>query len=638
MKKERIQGLDRLIMAVLWIITFSFGLFLTLRLNIPPVLDEVGILANTAFADGYDWSESCYTIGGYYYKYGVSVLYIPFLKLIDDPYILYKVLLSFNMAVYSFTSVIAYVISKKYMNLKCTDSAALALISGIFPSCMLYQLYARADVLLIFLPWAVLLILLELTSLDENQKIKRIVLSVVLSFCSVYAYASHTRGLVVILAVLITVIILRLAGRLKIVNFPAYSGSTVIFLAVDKLVSKIFYNGVYGIYGTQHASVESFDFQYLKKLFSKHGISTFFKQITGWLFDGMTVSYGMIFIGILGGIILFIRYIRKKQVSDEEAVFSVFSVLNFLGAFGMGIIFFFPVTDKYYLGQMLTRSDRLVYERYMAAAFGPLFLLAVFLLFFRKEIVKKWVCAVCVAAYGIIFAVFSLKCVDYIEGVQGCARNYLSLCTFLNVDGGTTNDAFADITGSFIKAGILGLSVFLIVLVIACFARVEKIRVYAATITFIVISGFIIISCYNKVRISRDRVLCEWTKEPSEILLQLADKADDYPVLWDGSAKDIKHYQYQAKSFVVGSYCTETSLSDNCFIISKKNRFIKDYFADDYYVFEAFDYENTSRDMIYVKGDELCSRLEELGWKMMPYKGKMKPATFPDEPQKLIIK
>lgn len=642
MRKERLNGKDFGIMGMLWGITFVFGLLMALRLNIPPVLDEVGVLANSAYAVGDDWSECTYTMGGYYYKYGLSILYAPFMLLIENPFVLYKVLLSFNMAVYSFSTVIAYVILKKHLGIEVRAAAPVALACGLLPSCMLYELYAKADVLMIFLPWTAALILLELTGLETEKKLKRAVLSGLLSFCSVYAFATHTRGIVVILAVLFSLILLKAIARLTIVNAPVYFGTSAFFLLIDKLVSGVFYDGVYGIYGTQHASAESFDFQYLKKIFSGHGISSFFKLVFGWLFEGMTATYGLLGIGILGGIVLLVIYLKKRRteerISDEAAVFSLFSVMNFLGAFGMGLIFFFPVTDKYYLGEMVVRSDRLVYERYMVAAFGPLLLLALYLLCFRRDVIKKWVPVVCVGGYAAVSAVFFLKCAGYLEGVVGAARYFISLCVFLKVDGGTTYAAFDDISGAFFKSFLLGFAIFIILLLVIYLLKKDKLGTIVFSLVFIAASVVITIICYDRIRLSRDGVLCEWTEEPADIILQLAGEADDYPILWDGSAKDIKHYQFIAKSFVVGSYCTGTVQADNCFIISRKNRYIKDYYEDDYYLFESFDYKNATRDIIYVKGEELRSKLEGLGWKLKKYKGKLKPATLPDEPQALIIR
>lgn len=624
---------DRVVCMLIWLVFCVAGLIFALRLNVPPVLDEVGILANSAYMVGYDWSETVYTMGGYYYKYGISILYAPFLKLIDNPYAVYKSIMAFNMIIYSFIPVIAYRILKNHLGTARKQAVIMACISGLLPSCFLYQMYAKADSMLIFIPWLVLLILFELDKTEKDNKTKRALLSILLAFTGVYAFAVHTRGIVVVIATVMTVLLARLINKKKLANIPVYLASTIVFLAADKLISNVFYDGVYGIYGTGHASAESFDFEYLKKIFSAEGMRSFLKLITGWLYDGINVSFGIILIGGICGILLILKRKNAKHV-----IFSLFAVLNFLGSFGMGVIFFFPSANRYYIGEMISRSDRLIYDRYMATGYGPLILLGIYILFIRTDYCKKAVKFISGFIYAGVFAGFFIKCAGYLEGVTGCARYFIAMCPFLSVDGGQTFDAFENIKQALLFAGIFDAAVFLLLMITVEIVKKEKIRTYIGGGIVIAASVFLIISCYCKIRISRDESLYRWTKEPAELLNELSDLADEYPVLWDNSAKDIKHYRFLCKKYIVGSYCTDTSKADNCFIISKKNRFIKDYFNDDYYTFACFDYENTSKDMVYVKGEALKERLENMGYEMLRYTGRLKPVTLPDTPMKFISK
>jgi len=629
--ENRIVLSDRKIGILLWLLFFGVGLIFGLQLNVPPVLDEVGILANSAYMDGYDWSETVYTMGGYYYKYGISLLFAPFLKLIDNPYAVYKAIMVFNMAVYAFIPVFSYRILKNHLGASRIASVLMALASGIIPSCFLYQLYAKADSMLIFLPWAVTLILLELEKTEKDNKRKRIFLSVLLSFVSVYAFTVHTRGLVVIIATAMTVILVRVIAKKKLVNLIAYISSSIVFLLLDRLLSDFFYKGVYSIYGTGHASAESFDFEYLKKIFSKEGFLSIIKLATGWLYDGLSTTYGIIAIAVICGVIIIFKSKRSEQIT-----FALFAVLNFLGAFGMGILFFFPPANKYYIGESVVRADRLIYDRYMAAGYGPLLLLGLYILIVRRDIVKNWIKAVCAVAYAIVFVGFIVKCASYLEGVTGCARYYISMCTFLDVNGGSTFAAFENIKDALLYAGLLDAGIFIVLLAVSSLVKKEKLRGILLTGVFIIVSTVITIICYEKIRVSRDDLLYRQTKEPVELMLQLEDFADDYPVLWENSAKDIKHYQFLLKEFVIGSYCTDSSKAENCFIISRRNRFIKEYYNKDYYIFEDFDYAGSSKDMVYVKGKELADKLTAAGFKMTKYKGKFKAITLPSEKQDFI--
>ena len=65
-------------------------------------------------------------------------------------------------------------------------------------------------------------------------------------------------------------------------------------------------------------------------------------------------------------------------------------------------------------------------------------------------------------------------------------------------------------------------------------------------------------------------------------------------------------------------------------MIVQKGHFLKEYYNDDYYVFDDFDYENATRDIVYVKGSKLADRLKEKGYGMTKYEGKLKKAKYPE--------
>lgn len=640
---------DRLICFFLFTACFGTGLITALKLNIPPVLDEVGILANSAYAAGYDWSETTYTMGGFYYKYGISLLYAPFLKLIDDPYILYKVLLSINVFLYAFVPVIAYTIQKKHLQMKRLVAVLFAIIVGAIPCCFIFQLYAKADSMLIVLPWVVLYLVMELSGVNSGRK--KTVLSILLAAVSMYSYMVHTRGVVIIIALILTIVLAGVLNKKCVINIPAFLVTAAILLVVDKWLSGLFYDGVYGAYGTAHASAESFEFSELKKIFTLPGLKTLGRLIIGWLFTGMTATSGLMGVGVLGGIIFgikefWIKIFKKKTVEIEketesvcpsERILSIYSVLSMLGVFAMGILFFFPPVYKYLNVEAVVRSDRLIYERYMAAAFGPLVMYGLYLLYRGSTNIgqkaKRAVLIISGAAFAGIIALFMFECVEYIEGVQGNSRYIIGLSMFLKVSGGSTNAIFPDMSQSLLKAGLLGFGLYILLAVLsevkADKKSAGKLILLAGTALAAMYVTLILVS-FNNIRLSRDEALYSWTSEPAGYMLNLPSEFSEYPVFWDYSAKDIKHYQFQLKNYRIGSYCTKTKKADNCFVIVQKGHFLKEYYNDDYYVFNDFDYENATRDIVYVKGSKLAKRLEEKGYGMTKYEGKLKKAKYPE--------
>ena len=254
---------------IILLVSLVWGLYFALKLNVPPVVDEVGTVANTALLMGWDWSETVWAMGGCYFKYGFSLLYYPFMLFIEDSYMLYKAMLALNMLFLSLIPVMTYDIMKKHIGCDRTESVMIAFTSAVFPSTLLYMTYAKADVILIFLPFPILLILLELGKLRtkgvepliaKRNKRRRICLSVLLAFFTIYAYMSHTRGVVILLAVLVSVLFIRIICRIPTVEYISFLITSGVLLFVDKQVSQYFKNAIYGVYGTSYYSLESYDF------------------------------------------------------------------------------------------------------------------------------------------------------------------------------------------------------------------------------------------------------------------------------------------------------------------------------------------------------------------------------------------
>ena len=59
--------------------------------------------------------------------------------------------------------------------------------------------------------------------------------------------------------------------------------------------------------------------------------------------------------------------------------------------------------------------------------------------------------------------------------------------------------------------------------------------------------------------------------------------------------------------------------ADNYFIISKHDDIDMTWYNQDYYLFDDFDYENADYDIIYVKGEQLKEKMEQLGYTMVKY-------------------
>lgn len=623
---------DTFIKVALYLFSLIFMTVLVSFLNIPPVNDEVATLASPEYLLGNDWSETLYSIGGYYFKYGAGMIYLPLMLIFKNPYVLYKAMLILNCAINAFTPVIAYTIFKKHLGANRTASGLIALSTVVYPATVLFTMYTRADSLLLFLPWPITLILLELLKISfdipngdkKRLKRRRVILSLVLAALCIYSYAVHTRGIVILLAVVVSCLIAFLVLRVRFIAVIPFSLVCAGLLLVDKALSGFFYDRLYSYYGTSFSSVESYNFSALSDIFTAEGFKAFIKETLGTLFNVCVSSYGLVIIAVILGTVLLVRYLRnKREATPAWVLFTLFTLVLFVGTFMMSIIYFFPYVYDYYTGVSVIRSDWLVYGRYIACSSSGAVALGLYLLFRdtgRRAIVTK---TLSLFIYAGVCAAFLKFCAPFMEGVSSVSRNFIQLCTFAQFQGeGLTTGIIGNISEALLWAALTGGAVFVILLVLSV-VRKDKPFVKLITLCFIVASVIIAMVNYDKARLARDEKLYQWVSTPVEILLQNGDLSE-YPIYVDDSAKDIKHYQYVCAKYTCCSSLTDSSGAEEMFIISRKKNFPRELYNDDYYILGAFDYEGAVHDILFVKGHELAGKLKDRGYEVSLYTGKLK--------------
>ncbi len=622
---------------VLYFATLIFGIILANGLSVPPVIDEVATLANSAHILGRDWSEALFAMGGYYFKYGAALLYLPAMKLFKDVYTAYRMMLIANVVLYAFIPVFAMKILNRHMGVKKSVSVALAATTGLFPSTILYVLYARADAVLLFILWPIIYIILELIAIEGGAKgstaakkalTKRILLSCVLAVCMVYAYMAHTRGIAVVLAVVVSLILIRIVCKAVSVEWISFSVVSAVMLLIDKKAAGLFKSALYGKYGTSFSSAESFDFAYLKKIFTPGGFKLFLREITGTAYNVIVSSYGLAAIAFFAAITVFVLYLKNKNAaSNAEMALITVSLMAFLASFMMSCIYFVPYAGKMLEGIYEERADWLVYGRYAACGAGPLVLYGLYYLCCRnlpekKERRSRIVVVVLSSVLCLgTAAAFVFKCLDLLVGKSAVSRNFIQLCTFLKLPkDGQTTAVFDNLGTAFVYAGILAGVVMVLMLTATVGRNGRGFRVAAVVAVFAAASILIALVNYVKIRDGRDEVLYNGTKESVAVLTKVASKINDCGVVVDSGAKDIKHYQYLLPTYRCGRSNTDVFKEDEFFIIAKKGTLKKKYTAfEDLYVFSDFDYNNAEGDVVYIKGAKLANAAKKAGYKTAPY-------------------
>ena len=648
----RLDGKDRIINVLLYAVTLALLGTMALQLNNPPVLDEVGTMANTAFLAGYDWTECVMSMGNHYYKLGMPLLYYPAFMLIKAPFVLYRVCIFINTVLISFVPVFAYTIVRKHMlptsklatGTVLTDRvipALLALAVGLLPSVDLHSLYAKSDPMLIFLAWPISLCILEgLDAVRADNKKKNYICSILAGFLSVYAYFSHTRGVVVIIALVMTNLAMHIFTRKKPFAWIPYIASTGAFMVLERIVSGFIKRNVL-IYGTKHGTLDSAGLGELKHLASRSGILSMVKLIIGWLYNVFAASYGMIIIGLFVTIFLIFKtFAYKKSYGSREAIpyketaFAAFSFLNFCGSFAMGALFFFRPVHQFFLNADSGRADRVVFGRYTVCTVGPVVLIALFCLIYRSDLLGIKTKIVSVCCYAIIFLLFVFYVSPWLDGHSANSRYFISLCTFMKYpyEGGTSA-VIENMCEALKYAGLLAFGIFAAVLFLSLKVGDKGSELYAKLrnplmLGLIAVYSLIII-CVNftGARLARDKFLYSRVNKTASVLNDIAEKTDieeKYPfVLIIDTNLNIKHHQAASIAYNFGTYKTRIADMDNMFIVAEKNRFLSRYCDDDYYLFDSFDYKKPTKDIVYVKGEALAAELKAAGYSLTKYTGEL---------------
>ena len=198
---------DRICMISLFAVMLVLMGVPALCLSTNTVVDELGTLTNTALLTGRNWGTGILSNGGYYYRYGMAFVWLlPFL-IFKDPIIVYKAASFVNALFMATTPVMAYYIGRRYLKLeKEKDAVLLAAGSAIISSVMFQAIYLRGDMMLIVLNWVCALFILN--AMYAKTKKERQIYTILLSFCAVYAYACHSRGIVMVIASAMTVLLI----------------------------------------------------------------------------------------------------------------------------------------------------------------------------------------------------------------------------------------------------------------------------------------------------------------------------------------------------------------------------------------------------------------------------------------------
>lgn len=380
---------------VLYIATLTLSLIPAFFYTAPAFEDGLGTMATAAYLAGYDWSNFL-AADGYYYKYGQSLWYLLPFFLIPHAVLRYRVMLIINSVLTSFIPVIAWRIAEGKLHIEKRTAFLIAFLTGIYPSILLYSKYTWAETNLMVLPWVCLLLLLKIYGIEERHRGRD---SIFLAVTVVYAYMSHQRGMVLILAVTLTLVCpqftLQRMSCMRCVShntscgshsaipydekkgifWPAYLLTLGAGLLVDFILSGWQKTYVYAGAVMEHNTLRDFlQPELYRKLLSEEGLRVVLDTVVGWLFHSGASTFGCAFLGLLFMIGVVWRWLRGQERQEYGyLVVSLMGLFCYFGALALGLLFFFQELYGYFDGSRVERCDHLLFGRYLESSV-PIFL------------------------------------------------------------------------------------------------------------------------------------------------------------------------------------------------------------------------------------------------------------------------
>lgn len=519
-KKTKFLQLTQMlpVATILYFATLSLSIIPAFFYTAPAFEDGLGTMATAAYLAGYDWSNFL-AADGYYYKYGQSLWYLLPFFLIPHAVLRYRVMLIINSVLTSFIPVLAWRIAEGKLHIEKRTAFLIAFLTGIYPSILLYCKYTWAETNLMVLPWVYLLLLLKIYGIEEKHRIRD---SIFLAAAVVYAFMSHQRGMVLILAVTLTLVCMQFTlwrmscmrcvscdtgcvshsaisfDEKKGIFWPAYLLTLGAGLLVDFILSGWQKTYVYAGAVMEHNTLRDFlKPELYRKLLSEEGLRVVLDTVVGWLFHSGASTFGCAFLGLLFMIGVVWRWLRGQERQEYGyLVVSLMGLFCYFGALALGLLFFFQDLYGYFDGSRVERCDHLLFGRYLESSVPILLFLGLTVLWGGKKGAGwrlRWmalsldVCVTLATAFRLLPLMDHVSC--YVHSL-------MALNLFMDTSDITgTLDVIPNYAEALAAFGVLSLLIFIFLL---C-ARGKKGRRCSAVVLCIL---FLWIYVYNSVTVT----------------------------------------------------------------------------------------------------------------------------------------
>ncbi len=593
----------------LYIINIIIQITVIPLFSTPTFGDGINPLALGFKLRGDDWT-SYLMADGYYYKYGQMLFYLPFIVLIKNNVVLYRVLLLINSLLISLIPVCAFQIVTKYLN--CVNkkvSWGIALLIGVIPAVTLNSKYTWSEPILMLIPWLIMLLFMKAMEKENSRKEKRLY-GLLIGILQTYAYMVHNRGIVILIASLLCVLLIRFMLKEKCISMFSYLSATIGLCMLDLFMAPRLKEYLYGtganLIGEGKGIINK---GFIKNLFSETGLKTIGEEFAGWIFANASSTLGLSVLGIVISFFVIIHFWRFLKDSKKEFILVFFSLLCFLGALALGSLFFF--NDLFAAADMdvAKRGDKLIYTRYLDGAGVCISFIGLYFLLCRRE---KWI-KNCILYSGLLFFLFHgffvSRIATRINDTITWSLDLMLISYFCNLKQTIRGGSYTTI--GFLSGGIAfwGLFGILFFGVLMTYFK-NKRRFFLA----VYIAAFLLCyfwNSYNSI-FRQDRYVKNIMDECREII-SCAENQELKNIYLDDEILRCA-FQYTFSDYYVITRRDNNRHSINqMFILSPKSEYNHELYAEDYYEIINNGINENSDYHLYIKGEQLNDMVNSKG-------------------------
>ena len=319
------------IMFLLYLVFFALHMAASAAAYLPSI--DPNEFSSAALANmfiGGDWTAAM-SRSNYFYGFLQAILYIPVMLITKDPFVQYRLMITVNGLVMSFVPVIVYSCSRMLGMEKRWQSVFAAVCCGGWMTYVIHSKFIWNETAAMFLPWLVLYLLLRADKAEKKSA--RVFGTLLLSLAAALSYCAHQRLFALILALSVTVVLVRLLFKRRTVNIPVFFVSLVIFLVGATLANYVVQNELWGVNdpALMQNTAESF-FAKLPSMLTAKGVERMLTALVSQLYYFVTASWGLGALGISIAVTAAAGWFSKRRKSKAvpstpRTVFIYFTVL-----------------------------------------------------------------------------------------------------------------------------------------------------------------------------------------------------------------------------------------------------------------------------------------------------------------------